>query len=144
MPKIKSDKFSGLTHYQEEHRAKAWKYSVGECSNFIYLKMLNESIKQLLDWDPKEIQSYCRDITSEAIGEMLNMGCDIAPIEERASHLFGVLPPANFDKDKFSEVVNGNKVFVSERGPYYRISPNVYNSEQNLTALKDCFAASIR
>jgi len=143
LPKINSDEFSGLTEYQEDFRPKAWKYSVGECSNFIYLKMLIESIKQLLDWSPEKIQNYCRDISKVAIEEMQRVGCQISPEEERSNHLFGVLPPVNFDKDKFAREINSNQIYISERGPYYRISPNVYNDSKSLMTLKDCFEACI-
>jgi len=143
LPKIKSDEFAGLTEYQEEYRPMAWKYSVGECSNFVYLKMLIGSIKQLLSWNPREIQKYCEHITRTSIEGMIQMGCVISPIEERSSHLFGIIPPNNFNKDKFDKELIENKIFVSQRGPYYRVSPNVYNNAQNLNALKECFSECI-
>ena len=43
--KVKSDEFSDLVEYQEEYRAKAWRYNVGGSSNFVYVKMMIAALK---------------------------------------------------------------------------------------------------
>ncbi len=142
LPKIKSDEFSGLTEYQEKHRPYAWRYNVGESSNFIYIAMLRESLHQILDWGVDNIQEYCQEVSEGAVSELRASGFQIDDLGKRASHLFGVLPPKGVDKNLIDQSLADSKVFVSKRGDFYRISPHVYNSIEDFQAMKEAFLIS--
>ena len=62
-----SENFRGLVNYQDKYREAAYRYNVGEQSNFILLPMLNAAVKQVLKWGPESIQSYCMELMEDAI-----------------------------------------------------------------------------
>lgn len=131
--------FSQLVNYNYAYTSKAGRYDVGQSSNFILNPMLSEGIKTLIEWTPQYIQSYCKAITEEAINELRSLGCFIEDESYRGHHLFGVYLPEHLDltelKNKFSE----NNVIVSFRGNSIRVSPNVYNTKEDLMKLVACF-----
>jgi len=137
--RLNSEDFSQLINYQDTYQPKAGRYDVGEVSNFFLTPMLIKSIEQLIEWQPTNIQQYCKEITKKAISELKNLGCFIEDENYRASHLFGVYLPKNINKEKLKSMLAQNKVFVSFRGNAIRISPNVYNTQQDLAKLVSCF-----
>ncbi|HZB14906.1 MAG TPA: aminotransferase, partial [Chryseolinea sp.] len=56
--------------------------------------------------------------------------------EYRANHLFGFRLPAASDKQNLLLLeLQRKKIFVSVRGEIIRVSPHVYNDENDITAL---------
>lgn len=74
MNKLHSEDFSGFTQYADTYQEKAARYSVGESSNFILTPMLIKAIEQLIDWNPQNIQEYCKAISASAIESLKNSG----------------------------------------------------------------------
>ncbi|MDH3652084.1 MAG: aminotransferase class V-fold PLP-dependent enzyme, partial [Saprospiraceae bacterium] len=68
-----SDQFGGLVEYQPEYRPKAYRYNVGECSNFIMVPMLIKAIEQLLEWGIEPSQRYCSQLISSSLDQILEM-----------------------------------------------------------------------
>ena len=141
--KKNSDRFSELVNYEENYRGSAWRYNVGESSNFIYVAMMNAALNQILSWDPDLIQRHCRQISEDFRKESTDLGFTLGEDGDRAGHLFGLLPPDNFSWNKFTECTAKVKVYVSQRGQFIRISPHLYNSEKDLQALLECLRSSI-
>ena len=134
-----SEYFSQLIHYNEEYQPKAGRFNVGEASNFILTPMLSQGIKQLLDWTPQTIQNYCKSITKEAILELQHRGCFIEEEAYRASHIFGIYLPEKINLDNVKEKLIAQNISVSYRGNAVRVSPNVYNTKEDLKKLVSCF-----
>jgi selenocysteine lyase/cysteine desulfurase len=137
--RLDSDNFAELVNYQDKYQEGAQRYSVGEMSNFNLLPMLTSSIKQLLEWEPKNIQNYCYNITEKAVIELRGLGCFIEEDSFRSKHLFGVKLPENIDIEKLKNEFEKNKIFVSFRGEYIRIAPHVFNTSADLDKLVNCF-----
>ncbi len=141
-----SDDFGNLVNYQEIYRERALRYEVGEHSNFILVPMLHKAIKQLLKWSPANIQQYTRDLMSDSIIELQEIGYSIEDDPWRANHLFGVRLPSNIDLSTVQKSLKKHRVSVSFRGDVVRISPNVYNDEMDvrklLKAMKEPIFAS--
>ena len=136
--KLKSDDFAHLVNYQDKFRPKAWRYSVGESSNFVYAEMMVKALEQILDWGPESIQSHCRSITEDFRSEYTGMLLKEERQGMRSEHLFGLKCPEDFEWHKFQHFCAGRYVYVSRRGNYIRISPHVYNSEEDLGVLDSC------
>ncbi|MEM6321644.1 MAG: aminotransferase class V-fold PLP-dependent enzyme [Bacteroidota bacterium] len=134
-----SDDFSNLVNYQPEYRPKAARYSVGEQSNFILGPMLLAAIEQLKNWGITNIQTYCQRITEKPVAQLRDMGLWIEKDDFRSKHLFGVRLSDDFDGDLFKKALEAAKISVSFRGTAVRIAPNVYNTEEELWQLVDCF-----
>ena len=134
----KSEDFANLVNYQKEYRSGALRYEVGEHSNFILTPMFLESIKQIRNWGVENIQSYCENLISEPIKELSELGFFIEKENYRSAHLFGVQIP-NEKLDRIKNSFKKNKVTVSFRGSFVRVSPNVYNDEKDMNRLVNSF-----
>lgn len=144
--RLNSDDFAGLVRYQPEYLPKSLRYEVGEHSNFILVPMLHAALKQLLKWEPENIQAYCGTLMKDAIEEMQSLGYVLEDDKYRANHLFGVRTTKDMSMDSLKESLKRNRVSVSFRGSAIRISPHVYNDEFDvrklLKAMKEPIFAS--
>ena len=134
-----SDDFSQLVNYQPEYRPKAARYSVGEQSNFILGPLLLAALRQLNEWNPVNIQAYCKVITDSSINRWKDLGLQIEEASYRGHHMFGVRLNEQFDTSELQSLLKENKIAVSFRGTAIRVSPHVYNYEEELTTLGHCF-----
>lgn len=132
-----SENFSGLVKYATRYQDGALRYEVGEHSNFILVPMLIEALKQVNQWGQENIQAYCSSITKGAINTLRKRGCWIEEEAWRSQHLFGIRLPKGASLDKIRVKVQQRKISISFRGESLRISPHVYNSEEDLKKLVD-------
>lgn len=127
--------FGGLIHYKDNYEPGALRYEVGEHSNFILVPMMIEALKQILNWDPANIQEYCKVLNEPLIEAAKNMGFGIENANARGNHLFGLTLPEGLSLATLQQVMHQNKVSVSVRGTSVRVSPNVYNDERDVNRL---------
>lgn len=133
--RVNSDDFAGLVSYEPNYREQALRYEVGEHSNFILVPMIHESLKQLLRWEPTNIQDYCKTLTAGPIAELQELGYSLEKEQWRAQHLFGVRLPADLELEALKKSLAKHKVSVSVRGSAIRVSPHVYNDEMDMRKL---------
>jgi selenocysteine lyase/cysteine desulfurase len=131
MNRVESHVFSGLTRYLREYRPKAQRYNVGEFSQFALLPILEDALRQILEWTPEAMQAYCQQLTADPVQQLRKLGCTIAPDEQRAAHLFSVGLPPGTDNQQLAQKLAENRVFVSVRGAGLRVSTNVYNTQED-------------
>jgi len=137
--RYQSEDFTGLVNYKNQYRPFAGRYSVGEQSNFILVPMLVRALEQLLEWGIGNIQAYTKAMSKKAVEQLKTMNCRIEEEEKRCGHLFGARLPEHLDMEQLKKTFAEHHVFVSVRGDSIRISPNIYNREQNFNQLLDCF-----
>ena len=133
--RLNSTNFAGLTSYESQYEPLANRYQVGESGNFIYVKMQIAALKQIIEWTPKAIQEYCKDISAEAVKELRKLGCKIEDDDKRTHHLFGIKLPENIDINTLKQDLASNNIYVSFRGKYIRISCHLFNTLKDLNAL---------
>ena len=129
-----SENFAALVDYNDEYQKGAMRYSMGEQSNFILAPMFLESLKQLNKWGIGNIQKYCLAITQKSLMELQSKGYWVEDIEFRSSHLFG-LRKEGMDVEAIKQELEKHHIFVSIRGSSIRVSPNVYNTEEDMMKL---------
>lgn len=130
-----SEDFAGLVEYASNYQDGALRYEVGEHSNFILIPMLIEALKQVNQWDQREIQSYCKSIAQAAIKTLRDRGCWIEEEAWRGSHLFGIRLPKQASLEKIKQKARKRKISISFRGEALRVSPHVYNTKEDLEKL---------
>jgi len=130
-----SEDFTGLVLYQNEYQPGASRYEVGERSNFILVPMMTAALKQINQWKPENIQAYCAKISQEPVEQLRKAGFWVEDDHFRGNHLFGARLPEGADLEKMKRNLKRNKISVSVRGDAFRISPNVYNTENDLLKL---------
>lgn len=133
--RVGSNDFKNLVNYQSKYRSGAWRYNVGEQSNFILNPMLNDSIENLMNWGIDNIQEYCKNLVAEPIQKLRNMGYWIENETFRANHLFGIRLPENADLANIQNKLVERNIHISVRGSALRISPHVYNDLADMEAL---------
>ena len=141
--RFNSENLSDLVNYESRYKPLANRYSVGEHASFIYVKMQIAALQQIIDWTPKAIQEYCKEITTNFVKVLSENGCEIENPDARTHHLFGVKIPESIDKEALKKSLSKNNVFVSFRGNYIRVSCHLFNTTDNLKVLSDCILAAI-
>ncbi|MBJ2176136.1 aminotransferase class V-fold PLP-dependent enzyme [Aureibaculum sp. A20] len=137
--RYKSEDFTQLVNYNPGYQPKAGRYNMGECSNFILVPMLTESINQLLKWQPEHFQNYCHSISKKGVSELRNLGCIIEDDAYRSKHLFGVYLPEHIQLQQLKTKFKEEQIHVSYRGDAIRVSPSVYNSDDDFQKFVSCF-----
>jgi selenocysteine lyase/cysteine desulfurase len=137
-----SENFSELVNYEEEYQPGAVRYDMGERSNFILLPMLNTALRLVLDWSVESIQRYCQKLTRSLIEDLRTEGWTIESEPWRAHHLFGIRVPETVDVNAVQAELIERNVAVSVRGNAVRISPNIYNTPEDIQALHRALQAA--
>jgi len=130
-----SEDFQQLVDYQDEYAPGAIRYDGGERSNFILLPMFIAALRLILDLKPERIQQYCRHLIDEPLERARELGFAVEDAQWRGAHLFGLRVPERLDLKRLHHTLLARNVVASLRGSALRVSPNVYNSRDDLDAL---------
>jgi selenocysteine lyase/cysteine desulfurase len=131
-----SENFAELVNYTDEYKPGAARYDVGQSSNFILVPMMIKALEQILEWQSKNIQNYCRKLTNQLTEELPQLGYQIEDANSRTHHLFGIHLPEHIQPKELQQKLTENNIHVSVRGSALRVSPNVYNDEADIAALR--------
>ena len=138
-----SENFAELINYRDGFQPGARRFDVGETSNFINVPMLEDSLRQLLEWGADNIQAYCAELHGVLDSALDGRGgFTLNAPGECGAHLFGVTVPDPAMIPAILEQLARRKVFVSQRGAAVRVSPNVYNTPRNMEALAEALLAA--
>ena len=142
--KDESEDFQNLANYRDGYKPMANRYNVSESSNFILVPMLSAAIEQLVEWNPKNIQEYCKSISENTLRGLSETGCTIEQDSFRTNHLFGIRLSDKFNLEKIKSSMKENNVFVSFRGSAIRVAPHLYNTQEDLHKLKECILEGLK
>ena len=133
----RSEEFQHLVDYQSTYQPGAIRYDVGERSNFILVPMFVASLGLVLEWTPEGVRDYCRRLGETLIREAVSIGFSLEQDEWRAAHLFGLRMPEGLELTALKAELEARRIFVSLRGSALRVSPHLYNDEDDVGALID-------
>ena len=131
MTRNKSDDFTTLTHYTSEFRTGARKFDVGEFSQFNTMPMCIAALKQITEWGVDTIQSHSKKLINVIKEFNSASGNDYG---ETAGHMIAI-PFGSRDADKVKKTLAEKKIMVSYRELIIRVSPNVYNTVDDVNKL---------
>jgi selenocysteine lyase/cysteine desulfurase len=137
-----SEDFAGLVNYQDEFQPGARRFDVGERSNFALMPMVVAALQQILDWQVNEIAVTLSAMTNRIAQRAVELGLKVAPRHLRGPHLMGLRFPEGVPAD-LVEALSKNNIYVSVRGDSIRISPHLYNTENDIDRLLETLAASL-
>lgn len=132
-----SEDFRGLVQYTDEYHPGAIRYDVGERSNFALLPVSSASMDLLIQWTPERVADYARRLSEPLLETALSLGFGVEGRDYRSPHLFGLKMPPGLDLEAVRTALEEANVWVSLRGDSLRISPNVYNTPEDIDALSD-------
>jgi len=137
-----SQDFAGLVNYRDEFQKGARRYDVGERSNFALMPMAAAALEQISEWQVPAIAATLSGLTKQIASRATDLGLSVAPSHLRAGHLLGVRFPKGVPTalvDRLSQ----NNVYVSVRGNSIRISPHLYNTQEDLDKFFDVLEAAL-
>ena len=134
-----SEDFSNLINYQNQYQPGALRYEVGEHSNFILTPMILAAVQQINRWKPENMLAYIHSITTDGLSSLKEMGLWVEDDTFRSPHLFGIRLPEKLNMNTVKEKLQAEKISVSYRGNTIRVSPNVYNKQEEINKLVKTF-----
>lgn len=140
--RLNSEDFANLVNYQDEYEGGALRYGMGQQSNFIANPMLISSIKEIRKWGVDNIQGYCQQLIKSPLEEVKELGLYVEESSARGAHLFGIKFPTD-KMESLSKSLKVNRVSVSVRGAFIRVSPHVYNDERDMKKLITALKAAL-
>lgn len=129
-----SEAFARVAEYQDEFAPGARRYDVGERSNFVLLPMANEALRQILAWGVENVAETVGGLTDLVEDRARELGVEAMPRERRARHMLGLKLGPQAPEDLAARLA-ADGIFVSVRGDSARISPHLYNTEQDIERL---------
>ena len=134
-----SEDFAGLVDYVDEYQPGALRFDVGQRSNFALIPALSASLDLVLQWRPERISGYCAALTGGVFMRLRELGVRVEDRRWRCPHLFGLGLPPGTDLERVKACLARRRVGVSFRGASVRVSPNVYNTRDDVDALVAAF-----
>jgi selenocysteine lyase/cysteine desulfurase len=138
-----SEDFSRLVEYQDEYEDYAVRYDMGGRANPMLVPMLIAGLSQLIEWQPSHIQAYCEQLTMPLFEELAHLGFRFEEENYRVAHLFGIRLPQGLEMDKVREIFKKYHISVSFRGTAIRVSPHLYNDENDIAVMIQAFRESV-
>jgi selenocysteine lyase/cysteine desulfurase len=135
MNRMNAKDFSNLTAYDPVYRPAAGRFNVGQTSNFILMPILRRSLEQILEWQPSQMETYCRNLTAALCEWLKSRNIEMEDARFLAPHLFALPLPAQVSGEQMKEVLAKRNIVISVRGSYLRVSVNVFNEPDDMAAL---------
>src|SRR5436190_8724001 len=128
------------TYYRDtEFVAGGRRFDMGERDHFISLEMASIGMELLAQWGCDAVQARLRMLTGRLAGELRDGGVRIPDASVRAPHILSLQFPAGMPERLVRELA-AEQIYVAPRIGRMRISPHVYNDEEDI----DRFLASFR
>ena len=128
--------FSSLILYTDSYEAGARRFAMGESPNFASLPAAARAMEQILEWGIAEISQTIAVMTRHLAEQVGDIGFAVVPERFRAPHYLCIR--GDKASKQLSETLASQKVYVSVRGNSIRVTPHVYNSEDDLARFVSC------
>ena len=130
-----SEDFARLIDYRDEYQPGARRFDVGERSNFILVPMLNAALERILEWGVESIEATLAAGTREIAARAARLGLGSAPADLRAGHFLGLRFPGGALPAGLLAALAAERVHVSVRGASMRVTPHLYNTDEDVDRL---------
>jgi selenocysteine lyase/cysteine desulfurase len=130
-----SEDFAGLVSYQPEFQDGARRFDVGERSNFALMPAAGSSLELISRWSVPRIHATLT-LRTNAIAERAraDFGIGSVPSDRRAGHYLGLRFSGGIPGDLPARLAASN-VHVSVRGAAMRVTPHVWNTDEDVERL---------
>lgn len=134
-----SENFAHLTSYTDTYRPGARRFDGGEASNFVLAPMAVAALQMVTEWSVERLAATVEPLSAAVAQGAANLGLQPVP-EPRAGHILGFTLPAGSAHAVVERLARA-QVHVSLRGDNLRVSPYVYNTEDDVRRLLDTLRA---
>ena len=133
--RARAEDFAGLVDYRDEYQPGARRFDVGERSNFVLVPMLNAALAQILEWGVEAIEATLAARNADVAARAARLGLGSAPAEYRAGHFLGLRFPGGGLPAGLLDSLAAERVYVSVRGASMRVTPHLYNTDEDVDRL---------
>lgn len=138
-----SEDFARLVDYQDAYEPGARRYDMGERSNFHLMPIAAAALRQILDWGVGRIAATLAARSRDIVARAAGLGFTTPPEEFRAPHFLG-LRHAGGIPSTLLPALRERGVHVSVRGDSIRVTPHVYNDDEDVERLFEGLEAALR
>ena len=139
-----AEDFTALANYRDDYQPGARRYDMGEHPNFALMPAAKAALDQILGWGVENIQATLSARNHGIAERALDLGLTSAPQTLRAGHFLGLNFAAGVP-DGLAARLAENNVFVSVRGTKaMRITPHVYNTDEDVDRLFEVLETALR
>jgi selenocysteine lyase/cysteine desulfurase len=126
--------FSSLILYTDGYEPGARRFDMGERSNFALVPAAKRAIDQILEWGVSEVSATAGALNEWLADRVRDFGFTCLNQPLRAPHYL-CLRSEGRPLSGLVEAFAKEKVYVSVRGSSIRITPHVYNSQEDVERL---------
>ncbi|MBC7370526.1 MAG: aminotransferase class V-fold PLP-dependent enzyme [Bdellovibrionaceae bacterium] len=130
-----SEDFTRLTEYTDDYQIGARKFDSGQHSNFALNPMAIEALKVLNELTPKQIHAHIVSLNKSLIRGLEAMKFEVVPEKFRTGHMIGAKGPTDRCVKDLCGKLREKNIYVSVRCNSLRISPHIYNTQQDIDLL---------
>jgi selenocysteine lyase/cysteine desulfurase len=127
-----SEDFTKLTEYTDEYHVGARRFDSGQHSNFALNPMAIEAMKVLNTITPEKIFAHITSLNETLVSGLGTLGFEVVPRNRRTGHMIGAKAPSGVCVKDLCGRLREKNIFVSVRCNSLRISPHIYNTEQDI------------
>ncbi|MEO7802829.1 MAG: aminotransferase class V-fold PLP-dependent enzyme [Ginsengibacter sp.] len=135
-PRKGSENFADLTNYVTEYKKGARKFDMGEVSHINLMPMALAALEQINKWDIADVQQEIKKLTDIIVDYKISNGT-YNENQLNAGHIISI-PLKDKNINELKQRLTDNNVIVSFRSTSIRVSPHIYNSEQDIKKLLSC------
>jgi selenocysteine lyase/cysteine desulfurase len=135
-----SEDFARLIDYRDDYQEGARRFDVGERSNFALVPVGIVGLEQLLAWGADRIAATLAAKTTAIAERAAAFGIRASPVHLRAGHYLGLRLPDGAPQG-LPERLAERRVYVSLRGDSLRVTPHLYNREEDVDRLFEVLRA---
>lgn len=125
-----SENFAGLVAYTDEYQPGAIRYDMGERANFALMPGVVEALRHLTDWGVAGIEATLAARNADLAARLAALGLAPTPEHARGPHFIGAALPAGAPADLVRRLA-AEGVHLSERGGSLRITPHLWNDDED-------------
>jgi selenocysteine lyase/cysteine desulfurase len=129
-----SEDFAALVRYRDDYQPGARRFDVGERANFALMPMAVAALTRLLDWGVDDIARTLAARTGAISERAAKLGLEVGARHERAGHFLGLRLPAGA-AGPLGVRLAASRVYLSVRGESMRITPHLYNNDEDVERL---------
>lgn len=138
-----AEDFQSLCDYADEFAPGARRFDVGERSNFVLLPMALAAVDQLLEWGVANVGCTLGRFNAQLGRALEAIGLRHYPRRYSAPHFLSVQLPEPVPADLVRRLAD-ERVFVSVRGRWLRVTPHLYNDETDARRLVESLARHLQ
>ncbi|MGH7057224.1 MAG: aminotransferase class V-fold PLP-dependent enzyme [Acetobacteraceae bacterium] len=126
-----------------EFVAGARRFDMGERDHFISLEMASTGMEMVAGWGARAISERLARLTDRLADGLANLGAQVADRRVRAPHILCLAFPNGMPESLIARLATED-VHVAGRLGRMRISPHVYNDEQDIDRFLEAFRKHVR